>query len=67
MINIVDTVLSIVNSLFSITMIILPLLMMKNYNLIIISNEGSKDIVIKIKGMTVYLSNQNSINENLII
>jgi hypothetical protein len=46
MINLFDIVLSIVNSLLSIFSIILPLIMMKNNNLIIICVDYEKEIII---------------------
>lgn len=62
MINIIDTLLSIVDSFFSITMFILPFLMMKNYNLIIITREYGSNVVIRTNRMTIYISNQVLIN-----
>lgn len=47
MIDLFDTVLSIVNSLLSIVSIILPLIMMKNYNLIIICVDYEKEMIIE--------------------
>jgi hypothetical protein len=47
MINLFDIVLSIVNSLLSIISIILPLIMMKNYNLIIVCVNYEKEMIIE--------------------
>lgn len=47
MINLFDIVLSIVNSLLSIVSIIRPLIMMKNYNLIVICVNYEKEMTIE--------------------
>lgn len=60
MISLIEILLSIVNSLFSITMLMLPLLMMKNYNLIIKQREYDKNIVIRM----VYIQYHEVISKN---
>ncbi|MCZ7616565.1 MAG: hypothetical protein M5T52_24140 [Ignavibacteriaceae bacterium] len=60
MLNILDSILSIANSLFSIIMLMLPFVMMKNYNLIIMPIEDSRRIVISKKGITICLENYQS-------
>lgn len=60
MFDTLDTIVSIVNSLFSIILLFLSLIRMKNNNLIVISIEDVNNIVINSKGIAIFSHNHQS-------